>query len=216
MTVDGIGEGGALHSVWRGAQYPILASKSIIRRELLERAGIPVIVDPPDFDERAFERQAFAHSVSPSERALLLARQKALLVSRKNPTQWTIGADQVLTCETTVLHKPDDRDAAHAQLAYLSGRTHSLHSAAAIAINGVVRFEICDRADLTMRSLDTAMLDRYLDLAGPAVFLSVGAYQLETLGVHLFEEIEGRFFTILGLPLEPLIAFFRAEGCLAL
>ena len=127
-----------------------------------------------------------------------------------------IGADQTLACEGSPFHKPADRAAAQEQLAALSGRTHVLHSAFAIAEHGAVVHEDVAEARMTMRALSADAVERYLDLAGEAALHSVGAYQVEGLGIHLFERIEGDHSTILGLPLLPLLTALRERGLLAL
>jgi septum formation protein len=199
--------------LWLAAAPLVLASASVVRRHLLEAAGIPVEVRPASLDERALE--ASAPSNNPSAVAALLAREKALRVAADVPGRLVVGADQTLALEARRFDKPADREAARAQLQALAGRTHELHAAVAVARDGKVLFEHAAVARLTMRPLSDGFLDRYLDAAGAAVTASVGGYQLEGLGVHLFERIEGDHFTILGLPLIPLLAYLRAEGSLA-
>jgi septum formation protein len=199
--------------LWLTASPLVLASGSAVRRRLLEAAGIPVEVRPASLDERAVE--ATATRDDPSAVAALLARAKALRVAKDVPDRLVIGADQTLALGSRRFDKPADRAAAGAQLQTLAGRTHELHAAVAVARGSGVLFEHVDVARLTMRPLSAAVLDRYLDAAGAAVTASVGGYQLEALGVHLFERIEGDHFTILGLPLLPLLAYLRAERSLA-
>lgn len=195
-------------SLWRGEPL-ILASKSEVRRKLLEAAAIPVAVDPADIDERGVE--AKHANLGPHEAALLLAREKALATSRRR-TGLVLGADQTLAFGTRRFSKPAGRAAAREQLNTLAGQTHALHSAAAIASDGRIVFEAVTTARLTMRALSGEFLDAYLDAAGVRVTTSVGAYQLEGLGVHLFEKIDGDHFTVLGLPLLKLLAYFREAG----
>jgi len=199
--------------LWLGAAPLVLASASTVRRKLLEAAGIPVETRPASIDERAVE--AAAPSDDPSAVAAILAREKALRVAAEVPGRLVVGADQTLAFGRRRFDKPADRAAARAQLQALAGRTHELHAAVAVARGPAVLFEHVGVARLTMRGLSADFLDRYLDVAGSAVSASVGAYQLEALGVHLFERIEGDHFTILGLPLLPLLAYLRAEGSLA-
>jgi septum formation protein len=199
--------------LWRAAQPLVLASRSAPRRAMLEAAGLPVETSLPDLDERAVE--AVAGPLGPAEAAVLLAREKAKAVARNKPGRLVVGADQTLALGDRRFDKPGDRDAARAQLQALSGKTHHLHSAVAVARGDEVLFAAVDTASLTMRSLSDAFLDAYFDAAGAAVLESVGAYQLEKLGIHLFERIEGDHFTILGLPLLELIAFLRQHGSLA-
>jgi nucleoside triphosphate pyrophosphatase len=199
--------------LWLAAAPLVLASASAVRRHLLEAAGIPVDVRPANLDERAVE--ASAPSNNPSAVAPLLAREKALQVTANVPGRLVVGADQTLALGDRRFDKPGDRAAARAQLQALAGRTHELHAAVAVARDRMVLFEHVAVARLTMRPLSDAFLDRYVDAAGAAVTASVGGYQLEALGVHLFERIDGDHFTILGLPLLPLLAYLRTEGTLA-
>ncbi|MBV8777871.1 MAG: Maf family protein [Alphaproteobacteria bacterium] len=199
--------------LWLAAIPLVLASASAVRRRLLEAAGIPVDVRPADLDERAVE--ASVPSNNPSAVAALLAREKALQVTATVPGRLVVGADQTLALGDRRFDKPGDRAAARAQLQALAGRTHELHAAAAVARDRMVLFEHGAVARLTMRPLTDTFLDRYVEAAGAAVTASVGGYQLEALGVHLFERIDGDHFTILGLPLLPLLAYLRAEGSLA-
>jgi septum formation protein len=199
--------------LWLAAVPLVLASASVVRRHLLEAAGIPLEIRVASLDERAVESSAPRNN--PSAVAALLAREKALRVTAKVPGRLVVGADQTLALGDLRFDKPGDRAAARAQLQALAGRTHELHAAVAVARDGQVLFEHVAVARLTVRPLTDAFLDRYLDAAGAAVTASVGAYQLEALGVHLFERIEGDHFTILGLPLLPLLAYLRAEGSLA-
>jgi septum formation protein len=199
--------------LWLAAAPLVLASASVVRRLLLEAAGIPLEIRVASLDERAVESSA--PSNNPFAVAALLAREKALRVAAKVPGRLVVGADQTLALGDQRFDKPGDRAAARAQLQALAGRTHALHAAVAVARDGQALFEHVAVARLTMRPLTDVFLDRYLDAAGAAVTASVGAYQLEALGVHLFERIEGDHFTILGLPLLPLLAYLRAEGSLA-
>lgn len=197
-------------SLWRGEPL-VLASKSEVRRNLLEAAGISAVIDPADIDERRIESQNA--SLSPDAAALLLAREKALAVARRRPGL-ILGADQTLALGERRFSKPAGSTAAREHLKALAGRTHSLHSAAAIARDGEIAFETVSTARLTMRPLSDAFIDAYLAAAGGRVNQSVGAYQLEGLGVHLFEKIDGDHFTVLGLPLLSLLAYFRKAGML--
>jgi septum formation protein len=199
--------------LWLAAAPLVLASGSVVRRKLLEAAGIPVEVRPASLDERAVEGSA--PNDDPSKVAVLLARAKALRVAADVPSRVVVAADQTLALGTRRFDKPADRTSARAQLKTLAGHTHELHAAVAVVRGRDGGFGHRSAARLTMRPLSDAFLDRYLEAAGDAVSASVGAYQLETLGVHLFERIEGDHFTILGLPLLPLLAYLRAEGSLA-
>ena len=201
-------------TLWRGPDPLILASQSRARQMLLANAGLKFEAIPADIDERAVEETSGLST--PSEIAALLAREKALAVSRARPGSIVIGADQTLALEKRLFTKPADRAQALAQLGALAGRSHELHSAVAVARDGKIVFETVAVARLTMRRLSEAAIAAYLDEAGEAVVTSsVGAYQLEGLGVHLFERIEGDHFTILGLPLLPLLDFLRSQHLLA-
>jgi septum formation protein len=198
--------------LWLAKSPLVLASKSKIRHRLLIAAGISVEVRAADLDERAIETGA--PSNDPNAVAALLAREKALFVGRSDPRRLVLGADQVLGLDDKRFAKPPDRAAAHTQLKFLSGRTHTLHSAVACVQNGAVAFEHVSVARLTMRTLSDRFLDAYLDAAGAAAMESVGAYQLEGLGSQLFDRVEGDYFAILGLPLLEVLGFLRRTGCL--
>ncbi|MGY4475252.1 Maf family protein [Bradyrhizobium sp. USDA 3364] len=200
-------------SIWRGPQQLILASQSRARRMLLENAGLDFEVLPADIDERAVQKDSGL--AAPGEIASLLAREKALFVSRQKPGQYVVGADQTLALGQLMFSKPAGRAQAAEQLGRLAGQTHALHSAVSVARDGKVLFDDVSVARMTMRPLSQSQIEAYLDQAGEAVTTSVGAYQLEGLGVHLFERIEGDHFTILGLPLLSLLAFLRREKLLA-
>ena len=200
-------------SIWRGPQELILASQSRARRMLLENAGLAFEALPADMDERAVQKNSGLSA--PGEVASLLAREKALFVSRQKPGQYVVGADQTLALGERMFSKPAGRAQAAEQLGQLAGRTHELHSAVSVARDGKILFDDVSVARMTMRQLAAGEIEAYLDQAGEAVTTSVGAYQLEGLGVHLFERIEGNHFTILGLPLLSLLAFLRREKLLA-
>jgi septum formation protein len=197
-------------SLWRGEPL-VLASKSAVRWQVLEAAGIPVEINPANIDERAVE-QSKAKSAAAKDVALLLAREKALEVAERMLKRTVLGADQTLALGERRFSKPPTLDAARDQLAILAGKTHELHSAIAVVQEGAVAFETVVTARLTMRPLSNEFIDAYLAAAGGRVSTSVGAYQLEGLGVQLFERIEGDHFTILGMPLMPLLAYFRSAG----
>jgi septum formation protein len=180
---------------------------------MLEAAGIPIEICIPALDERALE--ATAGNCGPAEAALMLAREKAKAATRTMPRRIVVGADQTLALKEQRFNKPRDRIAAREQLVMLAGRTHHLHSAVALARDGEILFDGIDTASLTLRKLSGSFLDCYLDAAGDGVLECVGAYQLEALGVHLFDQIDGDHFTILGLPLLKLLDFLRRNGSLA-
>jgi septum formation protein len=201
-------------AVWRDRAPLILASQSAVRRALLTQAGIAVDAVAADLDERAVQQQSGLDD--PDAIAVLLAEAKANNVSVHHNGRFVVGADQTLALGKRLFNKPADRTAAAAHLADLAGKTHELHSAVAVARDGAVLWSHVSVARMTMRPLSTAQIDAYLDAAGDAVTASVGAYQLEKHGVHLFERIEGDHFTILGLPLLPLLAFLRSRNLLAI
>jgi septum formation protein len=199
-------------TLWRGTHPLILASQSRTRHALLANAGISLEAVPADIDER--ELQQNSGLSAPGEIAALLARRKAVSVSLQQPGRFVVGADQTLARGARLFAKPAGRAQAAEQLRALAGGSHELHSAVAVVHDGKILFEAVNIARMTMRQLGEREIDAYLDAAGEAVTTSVGAYQLEGLGVHLFERIEGDHFTILGLPLLPLLAFLRSERLL--
>lgn len=200
-------------TIWRGPQPLVLASKSPARQALLANAGIAVEVVPAAIDERAIE---LASGLSgPGEVATLLAREKAASVSLRLSGRFVLGADQTLALGQQRFSKPAGRTEAARQLRALAGQTHELHSAIVVLHDGVELFSGVTVARMTMRPLDDAAISAYLDAAGATVTASVGAYQLEGLGVHLFERIDGDHFTVLGLPLLPLLEFLRSRQLVA-
>jgi septum formation protein len=199
-------------TLWREKSPLILASQSRARQTLLANAGINFEAVPAEIDERAVQQAS--NLTAPAEIAKLLAREKSLAVSAQLPSRLIIGADQTLALGSRLFSKPASRVQAAEQLHALAGGTHELHSAVAVSRDGEILFDNVTGARMTMRNLGEAEINAYLDQAGEAVTSSVGAYQLEGLGVHLFEHIEGDHFTILGLPLLPLLAFLRSERLL--
>lgn len=199
-------------TLWRGEQPLVLASKSATRLSLLVHAGVPVETVSAEVDERTVEEEA--GDIDPAQVALLLARAKALGGAAAAPGRIVVGADQTLALGPEIFHKPKSVEAARDQLRRLAGHTHALHSAAAVAFDGTIVFDVVVSAFLTMRPLTEDTLESYLGAAGQRVLTSVGAYQLESVGVHLFTRVDGDHFTILGLPLLPLLAFFRQQGLL--
>lgn len=197
-------------TIWRGNNPLVLASQSRARQMLLGNAGLAFQAVPADIDERAIQQKSGL--LKPGEIAALLAQEKALLISAKMPDRHVIGADQTLALGQRQFSKPAGRAQAAEQLRALAGNTHELHSAVAVARGGEILFSDVEVARMTMRQLSGEEIRSYLDTAGEAVTSSVGAYQLEGLGIHLFERIEGDHFTILGLPLLPLLAFLREQG----
>lgn len=198
---------------WLGGAPLLLASESATRRILLQRAGLPVETEAAGLDERELERGLDA--VDPEGVAAALADAKALAVSARHPGRWVVGADQVLVCQGERFHKAPDRAGAARTLGRLAGRDHILVSAVSVARGGIVQARGADQARLTMRALDDAAIARYLDAAGPAATRSVGGYEIEGLGIHLFEQVGGEHSTILGLPLLPLFTALRRLGAVA-
>ncbi len=196
--------------LWLAPQPLVLASKSDIRGKILAAAGLRFEIRPASIDERAVEAKAGAPEAAAAAR--LLARAKADAVAATLPGRLVLGADQTLARGETRFSKPADREAAAGQLRSLRGRTHELHSALALVRDGEALFSCVDTARLTMRDFSDHFLDDYLAMAGRAATQSVGGYQLEGIGIHLFERVDGDYFTILGLPLLPLLAFLRQSG----
>lgn len=200
-------------TVWRERQPLILASQSAVRKSLLVNAGIAVETVPADIDERGIQQGSGL--TDPGQIAALLAAEKAKFISEKCPGRYVVGADQTLALGEKLFSKPADRAAATAHIKTLSGQTHALHAAVSVARDGAVLFSDVSVARMTMRLLTDSEISAYIEEAGDAVMSSVGAYQLERTGVHLFERIEGDHFTILGLPLLPLFGFLRSRNLLA-
>ena len=198
---------------WSAPAPLILASKSLARRNMLSAAGIPIEIVQAQIDERAIERTN-GEKRDPNELALLLSWEKASAVSFRMPSRLVVGADQTLAMGSVRFNKPADREEAREQLRQLCGQSHTLHSAVSVVQDGSVLFKVVDTARLRMRPFSDRFLEEYLEAAGPSVTESVGGYQLEKLGVHLFERVEGDYFTILGMPLLPLLAFLRQKGFL--
>lgn len=185
----------------------VLASSSPFRRMLMENAGLTFESQAADIDERKIE--ASLEGASPDQVALTLARAKALEVSQRHSGALVIGSDQTMSVGNRVFHKPKSLGEAKENLLSLSGKTHRLNSAIAIVRDHGVLWEHVSHADLTVRPLTEAFVDRYLARVGEKAFSSVGAYQLEGEGIQLFSEIEGDYFTILGLPMLPLLDKLR-------
>jgi len=191
----------------------ILASKSAARRAMLEGAGVPFSAQVADVDEDAVK--ATHDPADPAGLAIELARVKALAVSRHDPEAWVLGADQTLAFAGGLVSKAPSMAAARAQLAAMRGRSHQLHSGAALARDGQVVWSGVDSVTMRMRDFSDAFLDAYLAAEGEGLLGSVGSYRLEGMGAQLFEAVEGDYFTVLGLPLWPVLAELRRTGVLA-
>ena len=190
----------------------ILASASQSRRQILANAGLDFAIEPSGVDEDEVTLSLLGERAKPGDIATTLAEMKATRVSARRGGAMVIGADSTLACNGRLFDKPPTLAAARQQLIELGGRTHELHSAVVVAQNGARLWQAADHGRLTMRAFSDSFLDAYLARAGEAVCASVGAYQLEGLGAHLFSRIEGDYFTILGLPLLPLLAFLAEHG----
>lgn len=188
----------------------VLASGSAVRARLLRDAGLVFSVRPSAVDEAAVKQDHRATGKSAADLAIALAEAKARADCR--PGETVLGADSVLVCGFDWFDKPADRAGARRHLQAMRGRDHQIISAAAAATTAGIAWRHVEAVTLTMRPFDDAFIDDYLDRAGDAVLSSVGAYQIEALGAHLFERIEGDYFTVLGLPLLPLLGFLRQHG----
>jgi len=187
----------------------ILASKSTYRAQLLSAAGVRFTVQPAAIDERAVEAPLLAADMNNEDIALVLAQAKAMAVSEKIGDAIVIGADQTLTFRDRLLHKPQNMEQARRRLLLLSGKTHHLNSAVSLAKNGKIIWHFCDKSEIKFRKLQPEFIGRHLAEVGDKALDSVGAYQIEGQGVQLFEEIIGDFFSIMGLPLLPLLKKLR-------
>ena len=197
-----------------GAPLLVLASASTARARLLAEAGLAVRCQAAAVDEEGMKAALKAEGATPAQVAETLAELKAQRVASKCPGALVIGADQMLSCNEVWFDKPPDRDHAAAQLRALSGKTHTLWTTVCVVRNGSRIWHHNGAARLTMRTLSDAFIEAYLAAVGPAVTTSVGAYHLEGLGAQLFAKVEGDFFTILGLPLLPLLDFLRSNKAL--
>lgn len=203
-----------VHPLWIEPWPLVLASGSAPRAAMLQAAGIPLEIVPAQIDERAAEDIMTAAGTAPAEVAVGLATLKAQAVCADFPGRLVLGADQTLAAGNTRLHKPSGVAEARTQLLQLRDRDHVLHSGAVLAMDGTVLETFVTSAKLTMRAFSEEFLDRYLAQAGAQVTRSVGGYQLEGAGIHLFERVEADHFTILGLPLFPLLESLRRRGML--
>lgn len=193
----------------------VLASASASRADMLRRAGLTVAQEPAGVDEDMVKQSLKAEGADAADVALTLGDLKAQQVSRRHPDAFVIGADQMLECNGIWFDKPPDLAHARGHLQALRGRTHELITAAVVVRAGARIWQHVDRATLTMRPFSDAYIETYLAATGAEVCSTVGAYRLEGLGAQLFTRVEGDFFTILGLPLLPLLDFLRGHGIVA-
>lgn len=199
-----------------GTSMPVvLASGSRFRAAMLRNAGVPFSVDVPGVDEGSVRDSLRAENATTEDVATMLAELKAVAISRRHPDALVIGSDQMLDCGGVWFEKPVDRDHAQATLTALSGKTHRLVTAVVVARAGSRIWHAMDSVTMRMRALSPEFIETYLDTVGGDVSSSVGAYQLEGLGAQLFAGVEGDYFTVLGLPLLPLLDFLRTHGVLA-
>jgi septum formation protein len=190
----------------------ILASSSPFRRHLMQQAGLRFEAIAANIDERDIEKQLIKGKASAGDIALGLARTKALSVASTFPDSFVIGSDQIMSMDETIFHKCENLHVAKDQLGRMRGKTHRLSSAIAIARGSTIVWSYIATAEMTFRNFSDAFLDFYMEAAGEKVLLSVGAYQYEGLGQQLFEKVEGDYFTIIGLPMIPLLTSLRKLG----
>jgi septum formation protein len=193
----------------------ILASSSAIRHQMLQAAGVPVVVKPGRIDESTILQSLHAEGARPRDIADALAELKARKVSERNRDAFVLGCDQVLDCEGTIYSKPTTPDQATDQLRQLRGKTHKLLSAAVIYHEGQPVWRHVGEARLTMRMFSDTYLSDYVSRNWESIRHSVGAYKLEEEGVRLFSAVTGDHFTVLGLPLIPLLGYLGDRGLIA-
>jgi septum formation protein len=192
----------------------VLASASAIRAQLLSNAGLKFEVIPSEVDERAAEEPLLEAGMSPEDIAQVLAETKAVSVSEEQPGALVIGADQTLDFEGRRLTKPASMDEARRHLLALSGATHALCAAIVVARDGEAIWRHVETARMYMREMQPAEIGRYLGRVGTSALKSVGGYQIEGVGIQLFDRIDGDYFAVLGLPLLPLLKFLRSIGAI--
>lgn len=190
----------------------ILASKSSSRAMILSGAGVSFDIVPAHIDEEKIKTTGLRAELTPLQIGTTLASEKALKISRENPTAIILGADQILEFEGEIFDKPKTMDEARETLQRLRGKTHKLIACVALASGGEIFHELQEEASLTMLDFSDEFLDDYLKEAGSKILTSVGAYQLEGLGAKLFEKVEGDFFTVLGLPLTKTLEALKTAG----
>ncbi|GAA6211550.1 Maf-like protein [Hyphomicrobiales bacterium 4NK60-0047b] len=190
----------------------ILASNSKIRAELLENTGLSFEIQPANVDEAAIREIFKTEEMDPADVAEVLAETKATEISKQNPDALIIGCDQILALGDEIFEKPKNRDDAQSTLFKLRGKTHTLISAVVLVKNNEVIWRYSENANLKMHEFSPEFLGQYMALCGDKILSSVGAYQLESFGIHLFEEIKGDYFTVLGFPILALLKFLRSKG----
>jgi septum formation protein len=193
----------------------VLASASLPRARILRGAKIPFVAIPADIDENAMKAKSLVQNKTGAQVAQALAQAKAIAVSKDHRDALVLGADQVLEFDGELLSKCADMTAARQLLLRLRGKRHRLISALALAEAGAVSWTHSETASLTMREFSDAFIDAYLTTEGSEILAGVGCYRLETMGAQLFENVEGDYFSILGLPLQPLLAELRRKGVIA-
>jgi septum formation protein len=194
----------------------ILASQSASRRAMLEAAGVPFTAEAAGVDEESAKQAMIGEGADARRLADALAELKAIKVSRRHPNALVLGCDSTVAAEDgTLIDKAETREESAAQLRALAGTTHRLTSAAVVAQGGAPVWRHVDTAKLTMRPFSEAFLESYLDAEWPAIGNCVGGYRLEGRGAQLFSRIDGDHFTILGLPLLPLLDWLRVRGVMA-
>ena len=194
----------------------VLASGSLTRKKILEDAGLVFGVEVPNVDEQEIKEALLLKGASGEDIAGFLAEHKSCTVSARVPSAFVIGADQVLECEGEVYSKPEDLVAAKDQLTTLRGKKHTLISSVVVAESGRRIWEHTDKSLLHMRKFSDSFLDDYILKQGKPLLDSPGCYQVESAGIQLFSRIEGNYFTILGLPLLPLLNYLRLRGVVAI
>ena len=193
----------------------ILASKSAARQNMLKQCGLNFQAIPADIDESAIITEEKSKDKAANEIALTLSLEKAKTVSEENPHSYVIGSDQILEFEDELFEKATSIEETKEKLLRLSGKTHSLYSAYSVLKNNEIIDQYCDRAALTMHKFNEDFVDLYIKKASNDVTQCVGGYAVEGIGITLFEKIDGDYYTILGMPLLPLLATLRAEGVLS-
>lgn len=192
----------------------ILASGSRARQEMLRNADIFFDIKPADLDEETILQRMQGEGASPKNMALNLAQEKAVRISLDHPNQYIIGSDQILSMNNAIYSKAKNVQEARDRLFEFQGQDHFLTSAVCVVQDGKILWSAVDGATLKMKSLDDQAIDAYIEKAGDALTSCVGCYALESVGIRLFKEIEGNYFTILGMPLLPLLNFLDEAGAL--